>query len=130
MHSLIVKDETITGEIVNEVKLRFMKDSITVQEIIAERVEREVDEYNRKLPDYFKGLIQPSEAEQTLNGFKMKKRAVVDAEKQVLVALASFKENTFFILIDDYQAESLEEVIQIKDFMKVSFVKLTPLVGG
>lgn len=130
MYSLLVKDESATGEVLNEVHLTFKEESVSLQKIITMRVQQEVEVYNKKLPSIFHGLIQPSEAERTLNGYKMKKKVKVDAEKQVLTALAAFKANGFFVLVDDHQAEELNEMVTVKPSTVVSFVKLTPLVGG
>ena len=130
MNSLLIKDESMTGENLGEVTLLFPEEQVTVKDIISQRVEKEVDDYNQKLPSVFNGLIQPSEAEKAINGYKMKKRVKIDVEKQILVALAAFQENGFFVLVDDHQAESLYEVVQIKAETTISFVKLTALVGG
>ncbi len=127
---LTITDETATGDITNEIAVPFETPDTTVKDIIAARVTEEVNAYNNKATDYFRGLIQPSEAEQTLNGFKMKKRAHVDAEKQVYIALNAFQRNGFFVFINDRQAEELDEPVQLTDSTKVSFLKLTPLVGG
>ena len=130
MYSLLVKDESATGEVLNEVKLTFKEENVSLQEIITERVQQEVETYNKKQPSIFHGLIQPSEAEKALNGYKMKKKVKVDAEKQVLTALAAFKANGFFVLVDDHQAEDLNEMVMVQASTIVSFIKLTPLVGG
>jgi hypothetical protein len=82
------------------------------------------------MPEYFKGLIQPSESEITLNGYKLKDKKKVDPEKQVYIALTAFQKNGFFILIDSIQAEFLEQEVILTKQSHVSFVKLTPLVGG
>ena len=130
MYSLLIKDESATGEVLHEVQLNFKDEKVTIQEIITQRVQQEVEAYNKKLPSIFHGLIQPSEAERALNGYKMKNKVKVDAEKQVLTALAAFKSNGFFVLVDDHQAEELDELVTVKPSTVVSFVKLTPLVGG
>jgi len=61
-----------------------------MKDIITERVLKEVENYNNKLPEYFKGLIQPSAAEKTLNGYKLKNRKKIDGEKQVYTAPLSW----------------------------------------
>ena len=101
---LTLKDATFTGDILNKIQISVESERTTVKDLIAARVEAEVANYNASLPEYFKGLIQPSQAEQTLNGFRLKKKAPIDAEKQVFVAWEAFQTNGFFILIDDQQA--------------------------
>jgi hypothetical protein len=128
--TILVKDETSSGKIINEISIPVKADLITVKDIIVARVEHEVNQYNAKLPEYFNGLVQPSEAEKTLNGYRMKEKKKVDPEKQVYVALDAYQKNGYFVLVDDKQADSLEQQIQVRSNTVVSFVKLTPLVGG
>jgi len=103
---------------------------ITVKELITERVLQEVENYNSKLPEYYNGLIEPTDAERTLNGYKIHTNRTIDGEKQVYTALDAFMKNGYFVLIDNLQAESLEQKVKISHDTKVSFIKLTPLVGG
>ncbi len=128
--TLTITDETTGGKVTNEVNITFQNELTTVQDIIKARVDAEVEAYNRKLPEYYRGLVQPGETEQTLNGYKMKERRKVDAEKQYLTALDAYQKNGFFILIDNIQAESLQQMVVINPNTSISFIKLTPLVGG
>jgi hypothetical protein len=96
-------------------------------------VYQEVTEYNfrnRRQGGIFRGLVQPTNTERELNGFKVPKDRDIDWEAQFERALAAFGRNGFFILIDDRQAEALDETIVIGPSTHVSFVKLTSLVGG
>lgn len=129
---MVVKilDQTGGGKITNEISVTFSRERLTVKDIIEARVNKEVELYNRKLPDYFSGLIQPSSAESTLNGYRMKDRKKIDAEKQIYVALDAFLKNGFFMLVDDKQVESLDQEVLVSSNTTISFVKLTPLVGG
>ena len=128
---LTIKDATFTGDILNQIEIAVKNERTTVKELISARVESEVNAYNEKLPEYFKGLIQPSEAEKTLNGFKLKNRGKqIDVEKQILVALDAFQKNGYFILIDNKQAEDLEQEVLVSKTTEIAFVKLTQLVGG
>lgn len=128
--TITVKDETFSGKILNEVLLHFKSEKVLVKDIIKERVLKEVENYNNKLPQYFNGLVEPTDAEKTLNGYKLKPKKLIDGEKQVYVALDAFLKNGYFLLIDDIQAESLEDEVLISNDTKISFIKLTPLVGG
>ncbi len=125
-----IKDETFTGNTLNEVHVEFLSEKVTIKDIITERVMKEVENYNNKLPEYFNGLVQPSNAEKTLNGFKLKQRKLIDGEKQAYIALDAFQKNAFFVLVDDIQSENLEQEVFLKKDTKISFIKLTPLVGG
>lgn len=128
--TITAKDETFSGKILNEVLLHFKTEKVLVKDIIKERVLKEVENYNNKLPQYFNGLVEPTDAEKTLNGYKLKPKKLIDGEKQVYVALDAFLKNGYFLLIDDIQAESLEDEVIISNDTKISFIKLTPLVGG
>lgn len=127
---LHIKDESATGKILNDILVSFQKELVTVRDIITARVYSEVETYNKRKPEYYNGLVQPTDAEKTLNGFRMKKKTNIDPEKQTYIALEAFKRNGYFILIDNRQAASLDEEIILNKETVVSFVKLTPLVGG
>ena len=127
---LTITDRTGAGKIIGEMNISLKTNRVTVKEIIEARVVAEVETYNAKLPEYFNGLVQPTDAEKTLNGYKMKQRKKVDAEKQVYVALDAFQKNGYFVLVDNFQADTLEQEIMITPQTQISFLKLTPLVGG
>ena len=129
----MIRDETATGTPVHEFPLEFENDRITVRDLIRERVYQEVSEYNfrsRREGGVFRGLVQPTDAERTLNGFKLPKDRDIDWQAQFSHAIDAFGRNGFFILVDDRQAEALDETIVVRPGTHVSFVKLTPLVGG
>ncbi len=128
--TITIKDETFSGKVLQEICLQFKTASVTVQDIITSRVIQEVENYNQKLPEYFNGLVEPTDAEKTLSGFRLKARKKIDAEKQVYVALDAFQKNGFFVLIDNLQSESLDQTVELGVSTTVSFIKLTPLVGG
>ena len=97
--TITAKDETFSGKILNEVLLHFKSEKVLVKDIIKERVLKEVENYNNKLPQYFNGLVEPTDAEKTLNGYKLKPKKLIDGEKQVYVALDAFLKNGYFLLI-------------------------------
>jgi hypothetical protein len=128
--TLTVRDDTTSGGEIHSFPLEFPTERITVRELIRERVYQEVQDYNRREPEYFRGLVQPTDAEQTLNGFKIRKARQIDWKMQFDKATEAFQRNGFFILIDDKQADTLDDEFTIGHDTQVSFVKLTPLVGG
>jgi hypothetical protein len=132
---LSVRDQSPAGQSLYELSLDFLSESITVRELIRERVHHEVREFNRHRDKVtFNGLVQPSDAELDLNGprhsYRLKKHRTLDWETQFALASEAFESNGFFILIDDKQAESLDQQFVIGPATHVSFVKLVPLVGG
>jgi hypothetical protein len=128
--TLTIRDETTAGETLNEWSLEFLNDFITVRDLIRGRVRQEVEDYNLKQHDVFRGLVQPSDAERTLNGFRLPKGRHIDWKHQFDAALAAFERNGILILIGDRQAESLDEPIEVKPGTEITFLRLVPLVGG
>lgn len=128
--SVLVKDETTSGKTVHSVQIELSTSLVTVGEIIEKRVSVEVNEYNKKRDQNYFGLVQPDGAEVTLNGFRLQKFRPINAERQIEIAKEAFMNNGFFILIDNTQAESLGQTFVLHQQSEISFVKLTPLVGG
>ena len=130
--TLKIRDETTLsiGGDESGFLLEVPEERITVQDLIRARVYREVHEYNLDQPEYFHGLIQPSDAERSLNGFKMRRRRRIDPDKQFELAKRAFYTNGFILLVDDRQVDELEDEIQLRPDTTVTFLKLVPLVGG
>ncbi len=128
--TLTVYDETLSGERTPVCTFDLLSERITVRELIRKRVYQEVQDYNLRLPELFQGLVQPIDTERTLNGFRLRTPRRIDWEEQARRATEAFERNGFMILIDDRQAESLEEEIVIRLDTQISFLKLVPLVGG
>jgi len=128
--TVTIRDTTGSGKITNSIDVFFKQESITVKDLIEARVLKEVEDFNSQQPQYFNGLVQPTRAEQTLNGYRMREHKRIDAEKQIYIAWDAFQKNSYFVLIDDKQAESLEQEVCLTRSSTISFVKLTPLVGG
>ena len=109
----------------------FLTEEITVRELIRSRVHQEVKHFNaKKAQVIFNGLVRPTDTEETLNGYALKKHRLIDWEKQLEKAVKAFEQNQILILIDEKQVESLEQNLRIRTDTKVTFIKLTPLVGG
>ena len=125
-----INDETGTGKIIRSRHIEFRDSLVTVEQIIEQRVITEVEQFNAKGKQNFYGLIQPENAEVILNGFKMAAFKPIDYKKQVEAAKTAFRQNGFFVLIDNLQVESLEQTFSLHKDSKISFVKLTQLVGG
>jgi hypothetical protein len=130
MITLTINDETAGGGLLHTIRVKIDNELSTVREIILSRVRAEVSAYNDKRPEYYQGLVQPVEAEATLNGYKLSRGRFVDIEAQCRSAIEAFERNGYFILIDNIQAEHIDQMILVNSETVVSFVKLTPLVGG
>ncbi|MCJ8314763.1 MAG: hypothetical protein HRU38_21560 [Saccharospirillaceae bacterium] len=132
LHKNIIKirDENLAGQIINEIDLTFDAINVSILDIITQRVLQEVESYNLKSAEYTNNLVQPTDMEIQLNNSSKRPKKLINAEEQIEVALNAFQNNGFFILINNYQAETLEERVVINDNQVISFMKLTPLVGG
>lgn len=128
--TLTIHDESTTGETLHELTLNVSTDRITVRDLIRQRVWHEVEEYNRRKPETFRGLVQPTDSERTLNGYRLKQPRDIDANTQLAKAIDGFRANQIIMLVDDRQVESLDEEITLRAQTRVSFLRLTPLVGG
>ncbi len=132
MKSLIIQDETLLGDVLHRLELSFEQTTITVADLISERVKQEVMRQNEQQENRYY-LIQPSEKELLLNKKNIAikpPKTLIDAEKQIYVALDAFQKNYFLILVGNQQVERLDEKIILSDTLPISFVKMTPLVGG
>jgi len=127
MKTITITDETAAGNILNKIALQFEKEYITAQELIEARIKEEVKRYEANATDYKNGLVLPTNLEKRLND---KKTAKIDIEKQMYIALDAFKNNGFIMLVDDEQVEEPQQKILVGEATQVSFIKLTPLVGG
>lgn len=128
--AILIKDETSTGKVISEQILQFPAERITVRQLIEQRVENEVEKYNKDSASVFWGLVQPKDSEQELNGYRRKSRALVDAKEQKDLAIKGFSSNGFFLLVNDKQLTELDDEILITPNTSVVFIKLVPLVGG
>jgi hypothetical protein len=128
--TLTVRDETLGGEPLNEFVLELLTERITVRELIRSRVYQEVQDHNLRDREVFRGFVQPTDSERALNGWKLKDARSIDWKRQFELAVEAFEKNQVLILIDDRQAESLDEEITVAPETRVSFLRLTPLVGG
>lgn len=128
--TLTIRDETIGGERSDAITLEWPTEEITVRELIRERVYQEVKDFNAKGGQVFRGLVQPTDAEQSLNGYKLRAPRKIDWKPQFERAIAAFEANQVIVLVNDRQAESLDEAIEIERGTEVTFLKIVLLAGG
>ena len=53
-----------------------------LRELIRSRVYQEVQDYNRRKPEHFRGLVEPTDAEKTLNGWRLRSGREIDWQRQ------------------------------------------------
>jgi hypothetical protein len=128
--TLTVHDETVTGQRTRSFTLSLPAGRMTVRELIRHRVEHEVAAYNAASTSVFQGLVQPTDTEWVLNGYRFKTRRPIDPATQVSRAIEAFEANRVILLVDDRQVERLEETVTFTPTTEIRFLKLVPLVGG
>ena len=128
--TLVIHDETASGQKTNTFTLDCLTERMTVRELIRARIYQEVQDYNFREPQCFRGLVEPADAERVLNGYKLKAKRRIDWQEQFRRAVTAFERNGFFVLIGDRQADTLEQEFDVRADTEISFVKLVPLVGG
>lgn len=125
-----VSDDTTAGDTVHELLLRLESERLTVRELIRSRVWQEVNEYNARRNGFFQGLVQPTDAERELNGYRLARGRHVDFERQLSAALEAFNRGHVLVLVDDRQLEDLDDELVLGPGSEVSFLRLVPLAGG
>jgi hypothetical protein len=138
--AMLLTDE-IGGEVYSLGEVRFHKPVITVRELIGVRVdleleahrEREAEIRSRAMPEISSRELQLNGAEKALRpsmflacggGESLARDRMIEAAEQ------GFLRNRFFILLDDRQAEHLDDQLELDNTGKVTFLLLTPLQGG
>jgi hypothetical protein len=130
MTFVTVLDEAPSGEQFGTRQIAIREANPTLRELIRSRIREEVDEFNRKESEVFLGLVQPTDAERVLNGYRVKAKRHIDWQEQYSRAIAGFEQNGFFVIIDGKQIEDLDQVLPLRERSEVHFLKLVPLVGG
>jgi hypothetical protein len=130
MATLVIHDESASGQSLASLELIDLPERITVRELIRHRVREEVARHNAGPSMPWRGLVTPEEAAARGLTRGVSRSTRVDWEQQAASAEKAFDRNGFFVLVGDRQVESLDEVIELSRDEHVAFVKLVPLVGG
>jgi len=93
--TLTIHDETTSGQRMNSLTLDCLTERMTVREVIRARIYQEVQDYNQRQPEYFRGLVEPADAERVLNGYKIKANRKIDWQEQYQKAIEAFGRNGF-----------------------------------
>jgi hypothetical protein len=125
-----IADASAPGRETARALLAGVPSPITLRDLIRFRVREEVARYNAAPGPRFNGLVQPSDAEVTLNSYAIARPRRLDWEKQAKTAVDAFARNGFFVFVGDRQVDDLDSELTLADTDVVSFVRLVPLVGG
>jgi hypothetical protein len=126
-------------------ELRLVSERTTARDVIRRRIEVEATELNRAAAGEINStaladsLVVPSLVEMALNGNRRygfrrnPARAaakVIEVEEQLRIALEAFEKGSFIMLFDGRQITMPDEELTLAESSSVTFIKLTPLVGG
>jgi hypothetical protein len=129
MTTITIIDESTLGE--NRAwSLDLLDETVSLRELLRRRIYQEVTEYNARQSKYFHGLVQPTDAERTFNGYRLKTVHQLDWQAQYDKALEAFRYRGYILLVNDKQVADLDAPIELHARTKVTFFKLIPLVGG
>jgi hypothetical protein len=125
---MLLTDE-IGGEVYSVGEVRLHKPVITVRELIAARVDLELEAHqgvsSRELQlNGTEKALRPSLFHACRGGEWLARDRMMEAAEQ------GFLRNRFFILLDDRQAEHLDDQLELDKTGEVTFLLLTPLQGG
>ena len=87
-------------------------------------------EFNSGPREHFRGLVRPTDAEETPRGYRLRTPRPLRWEEQADAAEEAFGRNGFFVLVGDRQVGELDEKLELTPDTEIRFVKLVPLVGG
>jgi hypothetical protein len=127
--TLTVRDQTGARRTA-ELTLPEIPDRISLRDLIRTRVREEVALVNAAPEREFRTLVQPTDSEVSLNGYRLRRPKIVDWQRQAAIAEDAFAGSGFFVLVDGRQVEDLDEELELTADSDVRFVKLVPLVGG
>lgn len=127
---LCLFDETSSGESRQAGELVLGAGTITLRNLIRERVRLEVEAYNDSLPERPTERVPLTGAERVLNGERRGPDRPLNGEEQFDRAIRSFEANGFLVIAGDRQLIDLDEEVRLRDGEAIRFLRLLPLAGG
>jgi hypothetical protein len=125
---LRVRDETTAGGHGAEQSLELPGAPATLGDVIRGRIEGDVSAFNAARGDVYRGLVVPTDAEQTLNGPRVRRE--IDVGRQVEAALEAFERGRLLVIVDGRQRDALDEPLELSAGSEIVFIRLVPLAGG
>jgi hypothetical protein len=128
--TVTIRDGNLAGETLQQWSLELLTERLTLRELIRSRVYQEVQDYNRRQPERFLGLIAPTDDERMLNGPRSTQRRPIDWNRQFERAVEAVRKQQVLVFVNDCQVEDLDQELEIQPGSEVSFMRLTMLTGG
>lgn len=129
MAAIMIIDESLTGE-KSAWNLDFLDETVSLRELIRQRIYQEVTEYNAKKAGYSHRLVQPTQEERTLNASRLATLHKLDWQAQYEKAIEAFTRHGYLVLVNDRQIADLDTILTLHAGTEVTFLKLVPLIGG
>jgi hypothetical protein len=130
MATVMFVDEATNGSHVRQWGMDVTEERVALRELIRRRIHQEVAEFNAAGTAMFRGLVRPSSAERTPDGYRLRPGHRVDPDEQFARAVEAFGRNGFVVLVSGRQVLSLDEEIDLARDAELTFLKLVALVGG
>ncbi len=113
-------------------EMEFNTSFVSARDLISSRVEQEYAARKENRGFGKISLVEVSEYEKELNTSLVSQNETENKNIKSFVnfALKAFESNGFFMLINDKQVESLDEVIEVLPGLQVEFFELPAIVGG
>jgi hypothetical protein len=128
--TITIKDElsfSFGDAVEYSMTLDFPSKFVSPREIIRERVFREVQSYNEKTPEIFNGLVQPTGAERTFNGFKMRERKKMMPSSNINKRLRHLSEMVLLCSLTIFKLKRSTNKSKSNRIWKFSFLNLSRL---
>ena len=127
-------EQSLAGEIFDNLQLELSGERITAKELIRSRVFQKVKDYNvsemHREDSTSDKLVPRDESEQILNGHPEITDRMADWQTEFHRAVESFRKKQILVLVDEKQLTDLDEVVQVDSTSEISFLRLTMLAGG
>lgn len=129
----------------SNVVLDLLNEKLSVADLIAHTVEEQIRDLliNRKMDAgqaeriLNRQYLTDTEVQQQAEKGVIRKPAAkdaslptIDTRSEIKKALRAFEQKTYLIVADGNQLESLDEIVELTPRSRVTFVRMTPLVGG
>jgi len=101
-----------------------------VRELIRTRIYQEVQDYNRKEPEYFRGLVEPTDAERVLNGCKLKANRKMTGRSNINGPSKRSNETGSLFSSATNKRRASTRNSRSRSRLRCPSVKLVPLVRG
>ena len=128
--TLLVNDETVRGERTHTARVKLEAAQCSVRQLLEQRIRQEAKRFNLERPVVFRALVRPADADETAQGFRMRRHRDVDADAQIRAALEACASGSLTVHIDGKAVLDIDAPVALNAESQVTFISLMPVVGG